>query len=219
MRFITAALLVWLFAFPVAAQYPTRVHVVMVQGPDMLPSAFLPATWDAAREHLFRAGVLAKATRFTAMYDVAPQLLTLSTRKSHLYAWQKYARRNKFDKKVDQIHIITPPIYEGGFNWFAGMAYGLCQSGARAISISNAGIDISGNIRITHSAIGIAHEMAHILGAKHTDTTDLMNTQALELIRNTYPLPVLASTIKEIQKCQRRKKAGRKAAKKAVNFS
>lgn len=218
MRTIIAALVFCFLALPALAQYPTRVHVVMVQGPDMLPSSFLPVTWDAAREHLYRAGVLAKATRFTAMYDVAPQLMTLSTRKAHLYAWQKYGRRNKFDKKVDQIHIITPPIAEGGFNWFAGMAYGFCQSGAKAISISTAGIDISGNIRVTHSAIGIAHEMAHILGAKHTDTNDLMNTQALELVKTIYPLPVVASTLKEITKCQRRKKAGKRAAKKAASF-
>ena len=219
MKLIASALLLCFLTLPAFAQLPTRVHVVLVQGPDMLPASFLPTTWDAAREHLFRAGVLAKATRVTSMYDIAPQLTTLSTRKAHLYAWQKYARRNKFDKKVDQIHIITPPIYESGVNWFGGMAYGICMAGNKAISLSNAGIDISGNIRITHSAIGIAHEMAHILGAKHTDTNDLMNTQALELVKRTYPLPVLASTMKEIQKCQRRKKAGRKAAKKAANFS
>lgn len=215
--FLLATLL--LIACPALAQYRTRVHVIMVQGPDMLPSTFLPMTWDAARDHLFRAGIVAKATRLTAMQDIAPQLFTLETRRLHLYAWQKYARRNKFNKKVDQVHIIAPPIYENGFNWFAGMAYGLCQSGANAISISNAGVDTSGTIRITHSAIGIAHEMAHILGAKHTETTDLMNPQALELVKTLYPLPVAASTIKEIIKCQQRRKVGRKVAVRAANFS
>ena len=207
-------------AAPAAAQFPIRAHVVLVGGVDSLPREELPTVWYEGREHLNRTGLSVKATRLTQMYEIAPQLATLSSRKTQLYAWKKYARKNKFHRGVDVVHIILPPIYEGGLNWFAGIANGICQSGTEAISLSNAGYDTAGNLRLLASSIGIAHEMAHVLGAGHTETNDLMNTRALELVKTIYPLPVAATTIKGIKKCQQKRKARRvqRRAAKAANL-
>lgn len=200
------------------AQTTIKAHIVVVPGPDALLSEDLAPVWGAAHEHLSRTGVTVNAVRLTQMFDIAPELATLNLRVSRLVKWRAYAKKHKFGRGVDLVHVILPPIYDGGLNWFAGVAYRICGDGPEAISYSTAGYNIDGYFQGTKSAIGIAHEIGHTLGAKHTNTNDLMNTGALALVNTTWPLSVSPTTIKEIKKCQRKRKAGRKAARKAANF-
>ena len=113
-------------------------------------------------------------------------------------------------------HVVFPMMSDQGALWYSGLATKICGFGDNAFSISSAGAVNNLDTQLNKSAVGIAHEVLHILGAKHTYTNDLMNTDALALSQTVWPLPVLQTTKNEVLLCQRRK--GKRAAGRAASF-
>lgn len=202
------------------AQHQVRVHLVKISGDHELSLPNTGTVWDSAAALTAQAGVSLRLARVTLINDIKPQYGTLNQRVNRLYYWANQARRRGYFRKVDVVHFLFPPIKDKGQYWFAGLAYNECARGQNSISYSNGGTSTGGTVQIRKSAVAVAHEILHILGAKHSSQSDLMNTGALALVDSMWPLPVSQITTNEVNLCQQRraKRVRRKAARKAANF-
>lgn len=221
LTFLKTLSLLICFASSIAeAQIPIRVHLVKVSGDHELSLPNTGTVWDSAAALAAQAGVSLQLAKVTLINDIKPQYGTLDQRVNRLYYWANQARRRGYLRKVDVVHFLFPPIKDKGQYWFAGLAYNECARGQNSISYSNGGTSTGGTVQIRKSAVAVAHEILHILGAKHSSQSDLMNTGALALVDSMWPLPVSQITTNEVNLCQQRraKRVRRKAARKAANF-
>ena len=200
------------------AQTPIRVHLVKVSGDHQLSLPDAATVWDSAAALVAGAGVDLRLAKVTLINDIKPKYGTLDRREARLYFWLSQARRRGYFKNVDTVHFMFPPIHDKDQYWFAGLAVGECVFRQNAMSYSNTGISKGGTVQLRKSAVAVAHEILHTVGAKHTTGTDLMNTGALALADRTWPLQVAPITINEVNLCQQKRKARnrqRKAARAA----
>jgi hypothetical protein len=104
-------------------------------------------------------------------------------------------------------HAILPPIQHEGELWMAGQAYLSCSKFGRKIGTSNAMIaNALGEPRYNHSVIAMAHEVGHMLGAKHDNSlpATIMHEAALRYV-NVWQnnLPLSQTSLNEIKQCNK----------------
>lgn len=111
-------------------------------------------------------------------------------------------------------HIIFPPMTQSGYTgWIAGLTRKICMdrdssrySSSNAIAFNL----ISGESRIGKSAIALAHEIGHMMGAQHDNTdNNIMNKDALSFYHVGDPLPHWnAKALQEMRNCKARQNNG-----------
>ncbi len=205
MKYLIVFLSLFFASVASAQQIRINVHVVQLDGPNGLTGSQFSDSWVAAADHLSRSGVKLKLKKFSYIADEKPELATLGRIHQRLLFWRQQAKKRNYHRGVDLVHFIAPPIFEKNTHWFAGMAVGTCSFGLNATSISFAGTSATKGLQIKKSALGIAHEIAHILGGKHTSGNDFMHHGALGMVDNVWPMHVDPATINQIRRCQRRK--------------
>ena len=94
-------------------------------------------------------------------------------------AWSGWGRENNLLSNDSLLVVIIPPYDFGDYWSFGGMASEICSVDSNdSILISTAGpwsSQIPAQERFTKSAKTLAHEMAHLLGASHSENESLMS--------------------------------------------
>lgn len=101
-------------------------------------------------------------------------------------------------RKNSLLHVLRPPVQEGGKLWINGAAV-ICSP--KGVSYSSATeFNASGEARLQHSAAAMAHEILHALGAHHLVGDNIMNADALHL-PEPWNLTVHPITRNEVRNC------------------
>ncbi len=180
------------------------IRLVLVLGPYSIDPQDVEPIWRMAQEYFTEAGIPVKA-KFSVIQDPCPGLNSLETMQSKFYCEYKSVKRRYRRNKRTNIHFIIPPIISNGTSFIGGFSAGICQR-PWGFSQSNAILYRLQDLqpRSDTSAVAIAHEIAHSIGATHTpkDTTSLMHPDAGMLQLEGNSIFITARSIKEIKKCQ-----------------
>ncbi len=111
-------------------------------------------------------------------------------------------------------YIMFPPMTQSGVTgWIGGWTRKICMDRDSARYSSGNAVAFnpqSGISRIGKSAIVIAHEIAHMMGAQHDNTdNNIMNKDALSFYHPGDPLPHFnAKALQEMRNCKARQNNG-----------
>jgi hypothetical protein len=121
------------------------------------------------------------------------------------YQLIKLARRNSWQRQ-GMVHFILPPMLDQGKRWIGGYSAGVCTNRNNRVSVSNATVvNAAGYSRVNYSAVVMAHELGHQIGASH-------NNQGINIMNACFPLdyvnsqqipPWSVASVKQIKKCMR----------------
>jgi hypothetical protein len=154
-------------------------------------------------------GVQLRVIRIVEVPDQYPEQRELKQQAARLDVWGSWARRNGYRSPRYITYFVLSPLRQG-ILYTGGMAKGRCSyrtPGALAFSYSTASMRNSyGAPRVNQSVTAFQHEIFHLLGASHRDSSpNLMSYTALGYVDHYYPLPILGETRNDIKKCLKRR--------------
>lgn len=139
---------------------------------------------------------------FRVVTDPCPGLDNLASWYKKAECVKLHIARTIPDAKI--IHAILPPIIEPGPKSYIGGLSRTCQ-GRPAVSVSNA-IEKSlrtNEPRLEASAVIIAHELGHTLGADHDDRfANIMHSNATRLFLDGHKMAWTKKSIRQMNRCQ-----------------
>lgn len=164
-----------------------KTHLIWVIGPDGLNGA------DEAYE-IFTNGLLLLNRDLNLNFliddftilgeDLFPQYETLD-QLQRLYAWERWVRENIGTNKDVLYYVMLPPIHYGGLLYIGGYAINTCAYKRQLpVAIGNAElVNQAGLPRKEASEVIVAHELAHLIGAYHLDSShNIMHSGALSFV-------------------------------------
>jgi len=148
------------------------LRVIGVPGPHSLTAAELDSVSRAGAELLSSAGVPVQLRRILllATDPCAHIPKTLTDAQRNFYCYRLDAFRNR---RVDSrwlTYTLQPPMFSGSTSFIGGFASGICTRSNYTRFASGNGIvrSLPANLPRLNSSAGIlAHELAHLLGARH----------------------------------------------------
>lgn len=169
------------FAFVLLAAAPIKVHLYSASGfnaltPERVDEMFAMVAdyWRAQK------GIDLVVTKRRYIKNKFKQYHCISElcRFKLLQAWRKWAAKRNNNRKILKL-IVLPPIVDGGSWYLAGYAASHCSLlvGDSVAYAAAQEYNAQGVPRFWHSAVGLAHEIGHLLGAAHS--TGLMDTGVL----------------------------------------
>lgn len=185
MKYLTSLLCSLLLA--ALAQADTRIHVVHLYDTQNIQFEGLWPVLVQTQAKFDELGMGIKITRVTR-YKTDPSfgLRRIDQQASRLTKLTRLALKRRWRTRFDVVvFAVSPMLDSSGIRWMGGLAYGLCQVGRYPFAMANQMLVSSfGEPRHIQSALAIAHEAGHIIGGKHTDGADMMNTNLLYLVRS-----------------------------------
>lgn len=187
-----------------------RLHIVLVRGGTA--GIGVSTLWQILSESepaLNRMGVITQ--KVSVIGDRWTKLNGYNSQTARLYRLSTYAERRKrrFRAGFNAVHFLVSPMALTGQGWLiGGLAWGCGRDSSRAYSMSNATLENArGQYSIAFSAMALAHEVGHTLGATHRDyTPNLMHSEALHFIpEGIYPLEILEESRQEMAACALRR--------------
>ena len=149
-------------------------------------------------------------SQFRVLTDPCPGLDNLSNWYKKAECVKLHIARHYSEKVI--YHAILPPIIEPGPKSYIGGLSRVCQ-GRPAVSVSNA---IERSLpsnwpRLEASALIIAHELGHTLGAEHDNRyPNVMHESATSLFVAGNTLEWSKKSIREMNRCQNPRLRGRR---------
>lgn len=108
-----------------------------------------------------------RLVKFISIQDERPSYNSINSSVTRFNYYYNWARKKRLNRNA-HVHFIAPPMVDNGLRWIAGRAIGTCIK--NGVSLSNATmVQVDGTSRVGTSTASQAHEMLHILGAKHID--------------------------------------------------
>lgn len=106
-----------------------------------------------------------------------------------LKVWEKRVAKLRLPRRGRITIVIIPPYQDNNYPdryWLAGLANMTCgvntrrRSGGVAVSAAEV-VNYLGLPRLQESLISMVHEIGHLLGASHTTSVSIMNSNAIAL--------------------------------------
>lgn len=157
-----------------------------------------------AQLRLAEAGVYIRLRRCSFTGKRNPQV-TLANWSNQFWWWSKELWPKVRGLQKNQVlYVMIPPIWAELKYWIGGQAYMICAVHAKGIPIAVGNAEVrnpDGELRWYHSAVILAHELAHLFGAKHYYTWTIMHPAATSLGMPMEGLRFDEVSIEQIHKC------------------
>lgn len=180
------------------------INIIQVLGPDAVSKPVAQEIVQAASNKLesqlgLRYRLDIKSWR--TIRDPYPKLVGLDRRDDKLSNLEAWAIKRRLHSRGRFSLFILPPLRVNGLGYVAGVAY-RCDLYTRVLNVNAVERNAYGADRKQHSAIAIAHELGHSLGARHDDaSSQIMHPNALSWATEPY-LGFAAKARKQIRACK-----------------
>lgn len=186
------------------------VHIVYGKSSNAVSRAFVDAAFDRANDYYNLYGIKLVRGKFITITHPSRLKMDLS-QESRLKVLDYYNDRalgklkgSKYNK--DLVLTISPPLMFEGYKYIGGYASRVCgdRQYENSANVNITGMNTKGEDRFEASSVAIVHELGHLLGAKHDNSSEnLMNEAPLQWVIVGKILGFNTKGYKEIIKCQK----------------
>lgn len=158
------------------------------------------------KERYKEHGIAFRLKRFIEMPDPKPQVgFNYFNYADQIFWWEWYLGTKRIGRRHWLMLVVAPPSPSIGRLWFGGVAIRQCARGRPRVAYQNAGpVNASGLPRKLVSWTIAQHEIAHLLGAGHDESSiNVMNAAPLGYVAfpDSSPLSWGLAAFPEIREC------------------
>lgn len=157
-----------------------------------------------------QAGINLQLKHFEIIDDMWPEENSVMRQSNRLIKSMRWAKKKGYGRPRRVILFVYPRFPTGHI---AGLSFRCAYRSRRPVGIAPVGISNAtkynpmGDYRIPHSKEAMRHEILHVMGAKHFETSvNLMHPNPLPFVDEYYPLEIESQSLNEVIRCMKKPK-------------